>query len=229
MQKMFRRNGRARSVSWGRYRFALQRQDLQGEAIGALRGSEREMEIVIDEFAVSGSAGHTTACPAQSVQPEHTRRRACTGTRCRLPQAPLGLPRLSLVLELLHHPGWRSPGEHCLHRGGYHVSYLRGQRHDRQDGGAPGARGHTDDAVGALSFLCAHGAAAHHGASAAGVPVYIPSPAPLAHVRTRRAWTGPSSLSSTWSASISDGVRCALHCTCRAMTGGQRRAGDGHG
>ena len=52
MQKRFRRNGRARGVSWGRYRFALQRQEMQGEAIGALRGSEREMEIIIDEFAV---------------------------------------------------------------------------------------------------------------------------------------------------------------------------------
>lgn len=52
MQKMFRRNGRARGVSWGKYRFALQRQEMQGEAIGALRGGEREMEIIIDEFAV---------------------------------------------------------------------------------------------------------------------------------------------------------------------------------
>jgi ABC-type uncharacterized transport system fused permease/ATPase subunit len=52
MREIFRRNGRARGVSWGRYRFALQRQELQGEAIGALRGGEREMEIIIDEFAV---------------------------------------------------------------------------------------------------------------------------------------------------------------------------------
>ena len=52
MRKIWRRNGRARGVSWGKYRFALQRQEMQGEAIGALRGSEREMEIIIDEFAV---------------------------------------------------------------------------------------------------------------------------------------------------------------------------------
>jgi ABC-type uncharacterized transport system fused permease/ATPase subunit len=52
MQERWRRNGRARGTSWGKYRFALQRQEAQGEAIGALRGSEREMEIIIDEFSL---------------------------------------------------------------------------------------------------------------------------------------------------------------------------------
>ena len=39
-QKIWRRRGRARGTSWGKYRFALQRQEHQGEAIAALRGSE---------------------------------------------------------------------------------------------------------------------------------------------------------------------------------------------
>ena len=52
MQKKWRRRGRARGVSWGKYRFALQRLELQGESIAALKGGEREYQIVEDEFVV---------------------------------------------------------------------------------------------------------------------------------------------------------------------------------
>lgn len=52
MQKRWRRRGRARGVSWGKYRFALQRMELQGESIAALKGGEREYQIVEDEFVV---------------------------------------------------------------------------------------------------------------------------------------------------------------------------------
>eukprot|EP01050_Picozoa_sp_SAG11_P037038 SAG11_NODE_14405_length_613_cov_1.005837_1_plen_73_part_00 len=52
MRKSWRRMGHARGYSWGKYCYAAQRLQDQQEAIGILKGSGREGEIIDDEYVI---------------------------------------------------------------------------------------------------------------------------------------------------------------------------------